>query len=231
MRVLRPTEFSSPRSRRRRWPVALLVVGAGVAVAVPVTGAVGDWIEGWADPTEPRVTDRSTTPLLLALEDLSEYHAATTTLQVEMQREIDTPWLPSVISGQRVDLLATGSVDAFVDFAALDADGVTVSADGESVAIVLPAAELSEVRIDHENTRVLDRDRGLIERVGGAFDENPVDDSALYVLAERELAEAAADSDVLERAEDNTRGMLTRLGRSFGVDEVTVTFEDPDADA
>ena len=73
--------------------------------------------------------------------------------------------------------------------------------------------------------RVVDRDRGRVARVGGAFAENPVDDGELYALAERRLGAAAAESDVLDRAEDNTRGMLTSLAQSLGVDEVTVEFE------
>ncbi len=215
-----------PRPRRRRVPKRLLAAGVGVAVAVPLVSAVGNWIEGWGDPTEPRVVDRSTAPLLLALDDLAEYHAAEATLQVMIDREIDTRWVPSVISGERVSFLATGTADASVDFEDLDSDAVTLSADGDSATIVLPAPEISDVRIDPENSRVVDRDRGLVERVGSAFAENPSDDSELYALAERQLTAAAAESDVLERAEANTRDMLTTLARSLGVEQVTVEFEE-----
>jgi hypothetical protein len=96
---------------------------------------------------------------------------------------------------------------------------------------VLPAPELSEVRIDPEESRVVDRDRGLVERIGGAFLENPIDDGDLYALAERRIGAAAADSDLLERAEVNTREMLTTLATSLGVERVTVEFEPPARDA
>lgn len=222
----RPVEAFASRPRRRRVPIKLIAAGVGVAVAVPLVNAVGDWIGSWADPTEPKVIDRSPAPLLLALDDLSEYHAATATLRIDIDREIDTPWLPQVISGERVTFLATGTADAYVDFEALDADAVTLSPDGTAATIVLPAPEISEVRIDPENSRVVDRDRGLVERVGAAFAENPTDDSELFALAEDKLAVAAADSDILERAETNTRAMLTTLANGLGVDEVTVEFED-----
>jgi len=219
-------EALASRPRRRRVPVRLIAVGVGVAVAVPLVDGVGDWVRSWADPTEPKVIDHSPAPLLLALEDLSEYHAATATFRVDVDREIDTPWLPSAISGERVTFQATGSADASVDFDGLDADAVTLSPDGTSATIVLPAPEISDVRIDPEQSRVVDRDRGLVERVGAVFVENPTDDSALYALAEDKLSAAAAQSDLLARAERNTRDMLTTLGRSLGVDEVTVEFED-----
>jgi hypothetical protein len=217
--------FSSAR-KRRRVPVKLIAAGAVVAGAAVGINAVGDWIAGWGDPTEPRVIDRSPAPLLLALDDLSEYHAATATVRVDIDREIDTPWVPSIISGERVTFQATGTADAYVDFENLDADAVTLSADGNSASIVLPAPEIAQVRLDPENSRVVDRDRGLLQRVDAALADNPTDDSELYALAERRLAGAAAKSDVLERAETNTREMLTTLAHSLGVDEVTVEFED-----
>jgi len=212
--------------RRRRVPVRLVAAGVVVAGAAVGINAVGDWIAGWGNPTAPRVVDRSPAPLLLALDDLSEYHAATATLRVDIDREIDTPWVPAVISGERVTFQASGTADAYVDFEDLDSDAVTLSPDGNSASIVLPAPEIGEVRIDPENSRVVDRDRGLVERIGGAIGENPTDDSELYALAERRLATAAAESDVLERAETNTRAMLTTLASSLGVDEVTVEFEE-----
>src|SRR3954471_2268172 len=79
----------------RRLPVRRAAAGAVVAGAAVGINAVGDWIGSWGDPTEPRVIDRSPAPLLLALDDLSEYHAATATVRVDIDREIDTPWVPS----------------------------------------------------------------------------------------------------------------------------------------
>ena len=229
----RPVSVASaglPR-RRRRVPLRLIAAGIGVAVAIPVVNGVGDWISGWGNPLEPEVVERSTPPLLLALDDLHEYHAATADLQVMVDLEIDTPWVPSVISGERINFMAVGTADAYVDFENLDGDAVTLSPDGESATIVLPAPEMSEVRIDPEQSRVVDRDRGLFERVGGAFLENPTDDSDLYALAERRIETAAAESDLLDRAEANTRDMLTTLAMSLGVERVIVDFEEPAGDA
>ena len=61
--------------------------------------------------------------------------------------------------------------------------------------------------------------------------ENPTDDSDLYALAERRIGAAAAESDLVERAEGNTRDMLTTLATSLGVEHVTVDFEEPAGDA
>ncbi|WP_346622055.1 DUF4230 domain-containing protein [Blastococcus montanus] len=219
-----------PRSRPRV-PVTLVATGVGVALLVPLAGQVAEWIPGFGNPLEQEVVDRSTPPLLLALEDLSEYRAAEATFQVVIDREKDTRFVPSVISGERVSFLATGTADAYVDFDRLTTGGVTLSPDGGSATIELPAPRIGDVRIDPENSRVVDRDRGALDRVGSLFVENPSDDSELYALAERRLSAAAADSDLADRAEQNTRRMLITLARSLGVEQVEVRFEPAPGDA
>jgi len=221
----RPAPVQLFPRRRRRLPLRLVVAGGGLAVLVPAGFKVAGWLPD--EPFGKDVVDRSTTPLLLAMQDLHEYHAASGTFQVVVDREADTRYVPSIISGERVEFLATGTADAYVDFAGLDAGAITLSEDGTSATIELPAPRLDEVRIDPEESRVLDRDRGLVERIGAAVGDDPVDDSALYELAEDRLAAAAAASDIRERAETNTRAMLTGLAGSLGVDDVEVSFAEP----
>ena len=220
---------AAPARRPRRLRRRLVAAGIGAAVVVPLVGVVYDRVTGW-DPLEQQVVDRSTPPLLLALDDLQEYHAATGSFQVVIDQERDTPYVPSAISGERTSLLATGSVDAYVDLTDLDADAVQLSADGTSATITLPAPRLDTPQVDVANSRVLDRDRGLLDRMGDAVADEPVDDTALYAAAGEQMAAAAAASDLRTRAETNTREMLTGLGAGFGVPQVTVTFA-PAADA
>src|SRR5688500_6528935 len=117
---------------RRRVPVRLVAAGAGLVLLDPAGLGLRDWISGWSTPREPEIGDRSAAPLLLAPDDLSEYHAATADLPVMVDAETDTPWVPSVISGVRVHFLAVGTAAAYVDFEGLDAGAVTLSPDGGS---------------------------------------------------------------------------------------------------
>ncbi|MGY1744016.1 DUF4230 domain-containing protein [Blastococcus sp. SYSU D00695] len=227
----RETETTAAPASRRRRRSRRGLVRAGVGVGVVGLGVLAaGQIVGWGNPFAPETVDRSTTPLLLSLADLDEYHAATGSFQVVVDVESDTPYVPSVISGERVQFLATGTVDAYVDFTHLGPESVKLSDDGESATISLPTPELGEARIDPDESRVLDRDRGLLDRVGDALGDGPTDESELYSLAEQRLESAAGDSDLLDRAEDGTRDMLTSLAHSLGVDEVTVEFADPGAD-
>jgi hypothetical protein len=138
--------------------------------------------------------------------------------------------LPSFISGSRVTYLATGSVDAVVDFDRLDRRNIVVSKDGMAATITLPAPRLAPPRVDLENSRVVDRDRGLVDRVGGMFKESPTSERAVILAAQAKLrAAAAADRNLMTTAQENTRRMLTQLLQGIGVKRVTVRFQAPPA--
>ena len=214
-----------PRRRPTGLGRALALVAAIVAILVVVPAVIPS-----LNPFREEERDRSQPVLLKSLEDLSEYRAASANLQVVVDVERDAGVLPDFLKGERTLFVAAGTVDASVDFRALSRspEAVRVSEDRRSVRIALPAAQLSEARIDPARTRVYDRDRGLIDRVGDALGDNPVDDQSLYVLAERKLREAAASDPALRAtAERNTRTMLVGLLRGLGFERVEVTFTRP----
>jgi hypothetical protein len=74
---------------------------------------------------------------------------------------------------------------------------------------------------------VANRERGALDRLGSVFSANPTSERELYQLAERKLSAAANESELVARAEQNTRAMLQSMLRSLGYTEVTVIFKDP----
>jgi hypothetical protein len=206
----------------------LAALVALVLLAVGFFAARGlDLFPSWGNPVGEQTVDRSERPLQLSLENLSEYHASSGTFQVVLDLERDRKFVPSFVSGERTIFLATGSVDGFVDFATVTPDRIVVDQANRSATITLPSPQLDAPTVDHEASRVLSRDRGLIERAGSVFAENPGSEGQFFQLAEQRLTEAAAQSDVRKRAEENTRAMLTSLTTSLGFDTVTVTFDPP----
>ena len=177
-----------------------------------------------------REIDRSGPAVLTAMRDLSEYRAASGSYQIVIDVEQDARFLPDILKGKRVIFLAIGSVDSYVDFRKLGEDSVTVSDDRRSVKITLPRAQLARPTIDPQQSRVLDRDLGVIDRLGGLFSDDPnPQDQQMYLLAEQRLGEAAKQVGLLEKAEANTKATLEKLMRSLGFTSVTVTFVDPSA--
>ena len=222
----RPTRASTSRDLPpRRRGTALGLGAAGLVAVLAVIGAdrALDALPSWDAPLEEQVVDRSRPALLLALSDLDEFHAAKGEFQVVVDLEKDVRYVPAAVKGERTTYLAVGSVDGMVDFSTLGAGAVQT--EGQSVTITLPRPRLDEPDLDLAESRVLDRDRGVLDRIGGAFDDDPTSERDVALLAEDKLAAAAAESDLLRRTEANTRAMLTGLAGSFGYDDVTVRFD------
>lgn len=215
------------RPRRRRPRAKLIAAVAAVAIALPVGAQVMGAFPALSDTFEQQTVDRGPAPLLVALADIAEFHAATGSFQVLVDLERDTPHVPALISGERTSLFATGHVNAVVDLSGLAPERVTVSADRRAVTFVLPPPRLTAVSLDPAATRIVGRERGLVERLAGVVASNPVDDEELYQLAAQRIDDAARQSDLVTRAQANTNQMLTSLARSLGYEQVTVTFDDP----
>lgn len=193
----------------------LVVIGA---IALALFG-----LPGFANPFASETVVRDHAAVLQSLEDLSEYHAATGEYQVIVDIEKKTRFVPGFFKGERTTYLAQGSVDALVDLGDLGSDAVIVGEEG-TVTVILPSAVLDDATVDHEASGVLDRDRGVLDRVGGVFSDSPTSDRDLLLEAEDRLAAAAADSELLATAEDNTVAMIEELFTSAGFDEVRVVF-------
>jgi hypothetical protein len=204
------------------WGAVLLLV----VVLLLISGR--DWlpslIPALPNPFAAMTVDRSGPAVLKAIEDLSEYRAASGHFETIVDVEKDTK-LPAGILGERTLFLAVGDVDAVVDFGDLNADAVVVSSDRRSAWITLPSPRFTDARLDVDRSRVVDHDRGVLNDIGSVFGGSG-SDRELYVLAERKLEAAArSDSGLLAKARVNTTDVLRGLLTSLGFRRVTVRFE------
>lgn len=204
------------------------IVAATTAVVVLALGAAILGFPSFGNPFASETVVRDHAAVLQSLEEIAELRAATGEYQVVVDVEDETRFVPGFIKGQRTTFLAQGSVDALVDLGQLDEESVIVADDG-SVTVVLPPPVLAGPVLDHEASGVLDRDRGVLDRVGGVFSDAPTSDKGLYREAERRLAEAAADSDLLATGQANAAATVEELLRAAGIERVRVIFASPDA--
>lgn len=121
--------------------------------------------------------------------------------------------MEQALTGERVLLVASGEVEAGVDLAEIGQDDVRVN--GEAVTIRLPEPEILDSSLDEENTRVYDRDRGLLNL--GA-DDALVQEARLD--AEREILSAARENDILGQAERNAEDSIRAFVTTLGFEEV-----------
>lgn len=181
-------------------------------------------LPGLENPFGTETKDRSGPALLKSIRDMSRYEAASGTFQVVVDLDKDAKFLPDVIRGSRTLFVGSGSVAAYVDLGGLKQDAVKVSGDRTRATLRLPHARLAEPALDVDRSYAVTKERGLLDRIGELFSDNPGDEREVHKLAVRHIGQAAKDSDLTERAEKNTDRMLRNLLRSLGFDQVRVTF-------
>jgi hypothetical protein len=174
--------------------------------------------------TDPVVTEVNGVPLLVAIRNISEYHAATATFNTLAERDVDNLG-PDFLTGEHVTVYAVGTVDAYVNFGQINEDNVEISDDRRTVTIHLPAPVRTPVRLDPLETRIVNNERGLVERINDGWTNVPNQHRDVLLQASGQIQEAAVRSDLVDRAERQTREMLTGLCTSLGYTNVTITFE------
>jgi hypothetical protein len=168
--------------------------------------------------------DRSGPTLLKSIQDMSRYDAASGNFQVVVDLEKDAKYLPDAIRGTRTLYVGAGTVDAYVDLGKVGENDVKVDEDRTSATINLPHAQLGKPALDTEHSYAVSKQRGLLDRLGDLFSDNPNGEQAVQRLAVKHIGDAAKQSQLTDRAEANTTDMLEGLLKSLGFKEVKVTF-------
>ena len=120
--------------------------------------------------------------------------------------------LPVSIAGDSLLFVAHGEVVAGVDLAKMN-DG-DVSVDGDKVTVHLPKAEIFHTRLDNQTSEVFERQTGL-------FSKPDIDlETRARVESEDKLREAALQSGILEKADENAKEAIRKQLESAGVKEL-----------
>ncbi|MEU9139757.1 DUF4230 domain-containing protein [Streptomyces sp. NPDC048404] len=195
--------------------LVLVVLFAGLRLAV---------LPGLRDVFGTETHDNSGPTLLKSIQDMSRYDAASGNFQVVVDLEKDAKYLPDAVRGTRTLYVGAGTVDAYVDLGRIDGKDVTVNDDRTSATLRLPHAALGKPALDPDHSYAVSKQRGLLDRLGDVFSDNPNDERAVQRLAAQHIGKAAKDSRLTARAEENTTSMLEGLLRSLGFTDVTVTY-------
>ncbi|MFB8247091.1 DUF4230 domain-containing protein [Streptomyces sp. NPDC055952] len=211
----------------RRMPGWAKVVAAFVLVLVVFfAGLRLSVLPGLKDLFGSETHDRSGPALLKSIQDISRYDAASGNFQVVVDLEKDAKLLPDAIRGTRTLYVGAGTVDAYVDLGKIGKEDVRVDEDRTSATLRLPHAQLGKPALDPDRSYAVSKQRGLFDRLGDLFSDNPNGEQAVQKLAVRHIGDAAKESELTARAESNTTGMLEGLLRSLGFKDVRVTYGD-----
>ncbi|MEU9082092.1 DUF4230 domain-containing protein [Streptomyces sp. NPDC048357] len=217
------TSSARPGGSWRPW-WGRIAVGLAVVVVLIVLAERFSLVPGFGGFFGEDTRDRSGPALLKSIQDMDRYEAAVGTFQVVVDLEKDAALLPDAIRGTRTLYVGAGTVGGYVDLGGLDERSVTVNGDRTKASIRLPHAVLGTAALDPDRSYAVSKQRGLLDRIGDLFSDNPAGEQAVQKLAAQHIDEAARDSGLVERAEQNTTSMLEGLLRSLGFHEVTVAY-------
>lgn len=217
-----------PRGRFRGagclfWLAGLIALVLVVGLGLKMTGLLPQFHNPFAE----KKTDRSQPTLLLSIQDLARFEAASGNFQEVIDVQKDRKYIPDIIFNDRTLFVCVGSVDAYVDFSRIGRGDIVESPDHKTVTVSLPAPQLEKPNIDHNKSYIFATQQGIVNRIGDIFSNNPNEERELYMLGEQRIGTAARDSGLAQRAADNTRQMLTQMLKSLGYTAIAIKFASP----
>ena len=213
------THFGGRRRGHRLLYVAAL--GAGVVLGLlammgfarVAQGGLWDRVAAFVTGRPARF-DVSSPTVVEKIRQLSRLETVEYSLDKIVEGERQSAYLPDFLAGDKLLLVAHGEVIAGIDLGQFKAGDVAVN--GDAVHVRLPAAQILTTRIDNSRTRVYSRTTGLLV----ATDPNL--ESEVRQTAEQQIAQAALDDGILEKARQNARTSVTALLYGLGFRTVMV---------
>jgi len=191
--------------------VAIVVLGVALGVglarygsALPLLGPIFG---------EAR-TQTTTSPVVVeGVRDLDQLATVSWTESVVVTKESGGGAIKQTLTGEKVVLVATGEVEAGVDLSSIKNEDVQVA--DNRVQMKLPVPEILGSSLDEENTRLYDRDQGLLRL---RPDDELVEEARTD--AEKEILAAAQKNGILDTAEQNAESSIRAFVTTLGFEEV-----------
>src|ERR1019366_7938259 len=207
--------------QRGRSFLFLAALGAGVvlgllAMMVFARVAQGGLLERVAGFVTGRPVrfDVSSPSVVEKIRQLSRLETVEYSLDKIVEGERQSALLPDFVAGDKLLLVAHGEVIAGIDLGQFKAGDVVVN--GDTVHVRLPAAQILTTRIDNGRTRVYSRTTSLL------VPSDPNLEGEVRETAEKQIAQAALDDGILEKARQNGRTSVTALLYGLGFRTVGV---------
>jgi hypothetical protein len=211
---MRAYDRSSQMQIDRR-PVSLITLAVGIVLGFLLLSAfahvarTGLWsrFAGYVTGRSTSI-DVSSTAVVEKIRQLSRLETVVYSLDKIVEGERQSAWVPDFLVGDKLLLIAHGEVIAGVDLGQLKAGDVSVK--GDAVRVRLPAPQVLSTRIDNARSRIYSRTTGLL------VDADMNLESEARLAAEQQIAQAALDDGILDKARQNARTSVTALLYGLG---------------
>ena len=159
------------------------------------------------------------TTVIKEIQALNKLETASFTIEKIIEGGREGNVFQKVLFGDKILLIAHGSVVAGFDLSKIMTEDVT--AVGTKLTVKLPAPEILYSRLDNEQTKVYDRKLGLLTKGSTTLE------SEARLAAEQSIREAACIGGIFDQATTNVKQQLGILFLSLGFTEVA--FDIPSA--
>jgi hypothetical protein len=182
--------------------MAGIVLGGGASILDRVLTGFG-----LIPSAAPTPTIISGDAVVQQIRQISRLETTTYTIERVIEARQSDPQWPDWLRGDRLLLIANGTVVAGVDMEQIQPSDVVVSPDGKSVTITLPPAQIfnRDAILNNAKSRVYDRQQGLL----APPNENLETDARR--AAEGQLLQAACDEGIMQRATDDARATVAKM--------------------
>ena len=206
----------------------ILLGSAGIAVALIFSylniwkinwtwfGGLGDWFR--LEEQEPELA--SSTMIVQQIRGVSELTTTVFSMETVVPASQTKEWGNFVVGESRLLYVAYGEVRAGIDLSQLSEDAVTN--EGDRIIVTLPEPKILDKKIDVEQSRIYDYDRGFLNLGPDKIPE-------LLEFAQRETLNniliKACDHGILREANEKAEIALMGLleNPSFGTVEIQTT--------
>ena len=194
--------------------ISLKKAVVSILIVALILGLIGAFVT-WKNQTEYRVrTDQAA--VIKQMQSLSRYETVVFTIEKIIEAGTQGNRFQELLFGDRILLIAHGQVTAGFDLAQLTEDDISIEDD--RITLRLPPPQVLSTRLDSEQTRVYDRQQGLLTK--GEADL----ESAARQAAEETIRQAACEGGILQQASDNAQSQLAGLLRSLDFTQVEITI-------
>jgi hypothetical protein len=157
--------------------------------------------------------------IIQKIQQMNRLDATRYTIETVVEAETPGGWL-GLKRGEKLLLIAHGSVIAGFDLGKLQLQDVIVSPDGKTISITLPPVEL-ESSLDEQKTRVYSRDAATYVGLLNAKPDPNLESKARQDGLAKILVSACEDG-ILDRATKDGRAAMTQLLSLSGFNSVQI---------
>lgn len=182
-------------------------------IALVARGEAWDRFAGFMTGRSTRI-DVSAPAVVDRIRQLSRLETVEFSLDKIVEDERQSAYLPNFLAGEKLLMIAHGEVTAGVDLSRLKPGDVW--ANGGSVRVKLPPAEVLSTRLDNAKTRIYSRTTGLL------VNADPNLETEARQAAEAQITQAALDGGILDKARQNARTNVSALLEGLGFKAVDV---------